>query len=45
MSVPTVRTVLFKDFNDFFNPLKAGGIIQVRIVQNCTNPAKHLITL
>ena len=43
MSAPTIRAILLKEFNDFFNSLKTGGIIHVGIIQYGTDLAKHLI--
>ncbi len=43
MSASAIRTVLFKNFNDFFNPLKTGSVIYVWLIQRSTNLAKHLI--
>ena len=33
MSASAIRTVLFKNFNDFFNPLKTGSVIHVWLIQ------------
>jgi len=43
MSASAIRTVSFKNFNDFFNPLKTGSVIYVWLIQRSTNLAKHLI--
>ena len=41
MSASAIRTVLFNNFNDFFNPLKTGSVIHVWLIQRSTNLAKH----